>query len=118
MAIGSIAAQGMTATAVSQRVTANNIANVNTEGFKASRTDLETGPDGQGVRVSDIRETTTPGPLVSSANPQNQGYVEGSNTDLATEAVNMIQNQTSYSAGAALIRTGDEMTGTLLNMIA
>ena len=114
MSISSLAVQGMNAASISQSVTANNIANMNTDGFKSSRADFETGPQGQGVNVSAIRENSTSGPLI----PRSSGYVEGSNTDLTTEAVNMIKNQTSYSAGAALIRTNDEMTGTLLDVIA
>ncbi len=109
-------------------VTANNIANVNTNGFRASRTHLETGPQDQGVRVAEIRESTTPGPLVPSLErvedpdtgrvSTEYQYVEGSNTDLAREMVDMISTQNAYDANAAVIRTESEMSGTVLDLIA
>ena len=48
--------QALQAISVSQQVAANNVANVNTEGFRSSRVEYETGPDGRGVRVADISE--------------------------------------------------------------
>ena len=46
--------QALHAVGMAQRVSANNVANVNTEGFLPSRVDFETGPDGEGVRVQRI----------------------------------------------------------------
>ncbi len=109
-------------------VTANNIANMNTNEFRASRAHLETGPQDQGVRVADIRESTAPGPMVPSLErvedpdtgrvSTEYQYVEGSNTDLAREMVDMISTQHAYDANAAVIRTESEMHGTVLNLIA
>ncbi len=45
-------------------VTANNLANVNTTGFRSSSTNFATGPGGRGVEVGSIAETTSPGPVV------------------------------------------------------
>jgi flagellar basal-body rod protein FlgC len=95
---------------VSQQVSANNIANVSTEGFKASSVALESGPEGQGVLVSAIRESTNVGPMVDGA--------EMSNTDIGTEMVDMILTGHAFSANAAAVRVSEEMTGHLLNMIA
>jgi flagellar basal-body rod protein FlgC len=110
------------------RVSANNIANVNTDGFKASRADLETGPDGQGVRVSRIAEDTSAGPMVQSLVPTadpltgrietETQWVEGSNTDIPREMVNLMTSERAYAANAATIRTWDEMVGTVLDEIA
>lgn len=93
-----------------QQVSANNIANMNTDGFKASSVHLESGPQDQGVRVSSIQESTNAGPIIDG--------VEGSNTDVATEMVDMMKTGHAYSANAAVIRGSEEMTGYLLNMIA
>ncbi len=46
--------QALHAVGTAQRASANNVANVNTEGFLPSRVDFETGPDGEGVRVQRI----------------------------------------------------------------
>lgn len=93
-----------------QAVAANNIANVSTDEFKASRVDLESGPDDQGVEVSDIRVDESPGALVDG--------VEMSNTDVATEMVTMIENEAAFDANVAAVRAQEEMTGALLDMIA
>ncbi len=118
----------LTAFGTSMAVTANNIANINTNGFKASQTHLETGDQGQGVQVSEIRRSTSEGPLVPSLERVENAetgevsteyqYVEGSNTDLAREMVGMMSTQNAYDANAAAIRTQDQMTGTVLDLIA
>lgn len=46
--------QALRAVSVSQQVLANNVANMNTDGFLPSRVDFETGPEGEGVRVQRI----------------------------------------------------------------
>lgn len=48
--------QALRAVSVAQRVSANNVANMNTDGFLPSRVDFETGPEGEGVRVQRIVE--------------------------------------------------------------
>ncbi len=93
-----------------QQVSANNVANVSTEGFKASSVALESGPEGQGVRVGGIFESTNAGPEVNG--------VEMSNTDVGTEMVDMMTTGHAFSANAAVIRASEEMTGHLLDMIA
>ncbi len=126
MKIGSTAAEALNAFSTSVAVTANNLANISTDEFKASRTNLETGPDGQGVRVSSITRDESSGPLkqeaVPTENPDTgrvqtgQQFVEGSNTDVATEMVNLIVNENAYGANAEVIRTDDEMTQTVLDL--
>lgn len=93
-----------------QEVSANNIANVNTDGFRASSVLLETGPEGQGVQVGAIQETTTPGTII--------GDVESSNTDIGREMVDMMTTSHAFSANVVAIRASEQMTGHLLNMIA
>lgn len=121
-------ASALNALATQMNVSANNVANVNTNGFNASRAELETGSQGQGVRVSEIREDTSSGPAVQSLerseNPDtgrvetSWQYVEGSNTDLAREFVHMNAVQNAYEANAVAIRTQDEMAGTVLDIMA
>ena len=94
----------------SMEVTANNVANVNTDGFKASSVVLESGPNDQGVEVASITESSVPGSMV--------GGVETSNTDLVTEMTDMIVTSRAFEANTVFIRASEEMTGHLLNMIA
>ena len=58
-----IAAGALGAARTSLDVTANNLANVNTAGFRSHNTHLETGSGGRGVNVSSITETQNPGPV-------------------------------------------------------
>ncbi len=91
------------------QVTANNVANVNTDGFQASRANLESGPEGDGVRVSSITTDTTPGAMFEGR--------ETSNVDTASEMVGMITTENAYAANAAVIHAGDQTTGYLLDML-
>ncbi|WP_338670115.1 flagellar basal body rod protein FlgC [Pseudodesulfovibrio methanolicus] len=93
-----------------QEVTANNIANMNTDGFKASAVSLESGPGDQGVDVASITESTTPGSMLHG--------VETSNTDIGRETVDMITTSRAFEANTTFIRADEEMTGHILNMIA
>lgn len=54
----------LTALDVVMQTTANNIANVNTNGFKAGRVVLESGPYDEGVRVGALYRDMHPGPAV------------------------------------------------------
>lgn len=93
-----------------QAVSANNIANVNTDGFRASSVALESGPGDRGVEVAAIRESTVPGAVIEG--------VETSNVDVGREMVDMIRTGHAFSANTAVIRASEEMTGHLLNMVA
>lgn len=58
-AVGALRAAG-----TSLDVTSNNLANVNTPGFRSDASHLQTGPGGRGVEVGSITETNQPGPVV------------------------------------------------------
>ena len=110
-------------------VTAHNVANVSTAGFEPQRAVYATGPAGQGVRLDAVLQgngapnavgtpysaaqavyDVTSGLPLEAANP--------SGTDLGREMVSMITNQHAYKANAAVVRTGDAMLGTLLDIKA
>ena len=117
--------QALQAISVSQQVAANNVANVNTNEFRSSRVEYETGPDDRGVRVSDIYENTAPGPLVQGGEyveteeglRYEETLVEGSNTDLAAEMVQMIDNEQAFAANVAALHKHFDMTGVLIDMM-
>lgn len=110
-------ADAMQVAAVGMSVTANNIANMNTDGFHASSARYTTGPNGRGVRLGEIREDPSPGPLRPGA-PGEADTVELSNTDVAREMVNLISDQRMYQANAVPITVYDEMSGTVLDIVA
>jgi flagellar basal-body rod protein FlgC len=56
----------LTALDAVMQTTANNIANVNTDGFKARHVVLETGPSDEGVRIASTYRDMSPGPAVIS----------------------------------------------------
>jgi flagellar basal-body rod protein FlgC len=117
--------QALQAISFSQQVAANNVANMNTNGFHSSRVEFETGPGGQGVQVQDVYENTSAGPLVPGGEyvQTDEGrrfdemLVEGSNTDLATEMVQMIENEHAFAANAAALHTRLDMTGVIIDMM-
>jgi len=117
--------QALQSISFSQQVSANNVANMNTNGFHSSRVGLETGPNDQGVQAQDVYENTSAGPLVPGGEyvetDEGMRYeemlVEGSNTDLATEMVQMIENEHAFAANAAALHTHLDMTGVIINMM-
>lgn len=96
----SISAQALGVFGTALDVTAHNIANVSTEGYRSYSTNLADGQNGRGVQVADIARAKEPG------------------VDVATEMVGLIQTSDAYSANATMLRTADETTGYLLNAIA
>ena len=105
----SVAASGLNAASAQLNATANNIANLDTPKYQAQRVDLVELSTG-GVAVGGITRDTTP------RTPGLDGQ-SGSNVDLAHEAVDLIREKALYSANAAVIRTADQMYGSLLDIL-
>lgn len=96
-------------------VTSNNVANVNSDGFKSSRTVLE---EGQNSSVkARIQKSTDPGPMVQDELSAN-GMKEMSNVDLAKEIAGTIPTQRGYEANLKMVRTQDEILGQVIDMKA
>ena len=104
----SIALSGMEAAQAQLAVGANNIANANTPGFRASRVDLVE-LSGGGVGVAGTTVDSTPGATGPDGKPL-------SNVDLASELVGIGRDETLYDASAMVVRTADRMTGSLLDV--
>ena len=96
-------------------VTANNVANVGTDGYKSSSVTIE-GGQGQTVKPSIVKDNS-PGPMVPSQTAQN-GVKEASNVDLVKEMTQLPPTQMGYNANMKMIQTNYQMQGTLLNMFA
>ncbi|MFP5258037.1 MAG: flagellar basal body rod protein FlgC [Acidobacteriota bacterium] len=121
----SSALSGLSAMSTSMAVTANNVANFNTDGYKSRDARLETGPGGQGVRVAELAVDDAPGgyrPAAVSARNEAGVYepsvalVETSNVDLARESVDMLETSRAFEANAAVVRTQDDMLGRLIDL--
>lgn len=124
------AASAMNALGQGMNATAHNIANVNTAGFDPLQVSYETGPRGQGVRVSAVESAVYPvsDQAAINANPAPEAVdmvavlppeaLNSSNTELSREFSNMIATQRAYEANAVSVQTWDSMLGTLIDIKA
>ena len=96
-------------------VTANNIANVESEGFKKSTAKLVEGPVNN-VEV-EIEQPDIPGPVVVDGADGQLAEREMSNVDLAEEIPQTIVAQRGYEANLATLRTQDEMLKSIIDII-
>ncbi|NLA75567.1 MAG: hypothetical protein GX846_08895 [Deltaproteobacteria bacterium] len=97
-------------------VKANNIANAGSESFKKSRaTYVET--ENRNVKAEISRagqENELPAQNSTHANPE----TEPSNVELAEEIPGMMIDQKGFEANLSVIKTKDEMLGSILDIIA
>ena len=115
---------------------ANNIANVNTDGFQ-SRTVQSSdrayiNSIGSGTQVASTYTNARPGPIapvteaaagtgvqvMGGGNGGNSGAAQMSNTDLAREMTNLNASRAAYGVNTVMGRTADEMTRTILDIQA
>jgi flagellar hook protein FlgE len=101
--------------ATKMAVSANNIANVETEGFKKSRALLQEGPKGS-VKVQ-IDRIDSPGPIIQDFEDDQYVAKEMSNVDLGEEIPQTMLTQRGYEANLTMVRVSDEMLGSLLDIL-
>ncbi|MEK9751934.1 MAG: flagellar basal body protein [Rhodospirillaceae bacterium] len=102
--LSSIAVSGLNAGATRAQVTANNVVNANTPGFRPARVETMTlvagrGIDGGAGVQAQLLEGTEPG------------------VDLVTEFTQLIASKVTYKASAELICTGLELDEALLRAV-
>jgi flagellar hook protein FlgE len=86
--------------------TSFNVANANTSGFKPQQvTFQEVTPSGVVVNISQ-----------DASNVSESASASG--TDLATELVNSMQYQAGFDFSAQIVKTADEVLGTLIDISA
>ncbi len=95
-------------------VTADNIANVNTDEFKKSRAILKEGSNGD-VQVN-IERVNTPGHRYQELEGNKLIEKEGSNVNLEEEIPELMVTQRTYEANLKVLQTHDKMLGTLLDI--
>ena len=100
---------------IKMRVTADNVANLESEGFKKSRAVLTEGRRGD-VAVN-IERIDTPGPIITEIEDGEKVETELSNVDLAEEIPQSIVAQRTYEANLKTIQTQDEILESVIDII-
>ncbi len=110
----STAVSGLAYASSKVAVAADNVANLNTDGYRAKDVRSST------LVTRQTSETSyTPGGVTNLVRDQGTPQFEnGSNVDLATEFVKIIEATVAYKAGVAVIRTGDELSRELIDIKA
>ena len=96
-------------------VTADNVANVNTDEFKKSRATFREGVNGN-IQV-EVNRVNSPGPRYQTLEGNQLVEKEGSNVNLEEELPEMMITQRTYEANLKVLQTQDNMLGTLLDTI-
>ncbi len=141
-----IASGALSVAQTSLDVTANNLANVNTSGFRSDSVRFMTGPGGRGVEVGSISESTSPGPVALTGRSMDlaltgdaffavrqsngrlsftrdgafsvdgQGRIVTSNGDLLDPAITVPADATGVSVGRDGTVTASRADGTTTNL--
>ena len=93
-------------------VSAHNVANANTDGFKSSVASAQEDING-GVKVT-ISKNSQPGTVYDTGDGI---MAESSNVNYATEAVNQISARTLFAANVASLKTYREMYKSIIDII-
>lgn len=126
MQIGSIGASALSAFSLDMSARANNLANVNTDSFKAQSVHFMDSFNNSGVSIGDVVNSTNPGPMIEGRvmhvdkdgdTKLSLGFVEGSNTDVGRELTAMLMDQRGFEANAKNLLALDDMHGAVLNMM-
>lgn len=97
-------------------MTAGNIANVNTDGYKRSEAVFEEGRHGE-VEVWE-RRIDTPGIPLDPSEPNGPGDRESSNVALEEEIPELITTVYGFKANLKTVHVQDEVLGHLLDTVA
>lgn len=108
------ALSGLTAFSRQIEVTAHNVANVNTHGFKKSHTEFVSVETGGVLPV--VQKDDSIGPTVLRDRGYGPTQMELSNVDLGEEAVNQIIGQRMFEANIQALKTANDMLGSILDM--
>lgn len=110
------ALSGLRAFAFGTSVTANNIANSQSENFKASRARFQDSAQG-GVKVSVTQDQTPGAPVIDFSTGNTVAGKESSNVDLSREMVDLIINKQNFNANIKTIKTADEIRKSIIDII-
>ena len=105
--------------AISTKVeaTADNVANLETEGYKKNRVTITENPAGEPAARNE--KVNTPGPLVQQqAADGSTETVELSNVELTEEIPNLALSRRFFQANLKTVQTEDQMLGSLMDIIS
>ena len=108
------ALSGLTAFGKQLEISAHNVANLNTDGFKGSRTEFVEAQSGGVLPV--LQKDNSAGPAVLKDMDQGPRQVELSSVDLGEEAVSQIIAQRGFEANLRTLKTADALLGSILDM--
>ena len=95
---------------------ANNIANMNTDGFKKDRV-LLSAQAPQGVKAT-VEQVDEPGAMVAEPSDQGEVMTELSNVDLGEEIPDMLLNSHGYAPNLKSLRAAVDMMQCVLDIKA
>jgi len=99
------------------QASADNIANLNSDGYKGRRVNIAEGPNG--TPTAHISIDLSPGPARLELNQEGELVeVEMSNVDLATEYVKTMESTQAIKANLKTIQTADELLGEVIDKLA
>lgn len=93
-------------------ISSHNIANANTSGFQPRQAQFQEAIEG-GVVVNISQNGS-----VASGSTTNEFDFQASGTELSTELVNSIQYKIGFQFSAQIVKTADEVLGTLIDISA
>jgi flagellar basal-body rod protein FlgC len=111
---------GMRAQALRLRLSAENIANADTPGYRRKLVGFEALADGAGVQAGPVRlDPTAPARRHDPANPlaDAEGYVTGSNVNLVLEIADAREASRSYEANLKMFEQTRAMSQALLDLL-
>ncbi|RJP23951.1 MAG: hypothetical protein C4527_19585 [Candidatus Omnitrophota bacterium] len=107
----STALSGLNASRNRALTAANNLSNLHTSGFQSQRAHTASGPGGN-------LASTTGASVPGERNVVQNGSREGSNVDIAQEAIGLLQEEKITKANAAVVKTADQMQKTTIDLMA
>lgn len=115
--VSGIAASMNAIQAVAERFnrTGRNIANLNTDGYKAERTVFGEGPQ-PGTVQANVSVDLSAGPERAEETEDGLEMMEMSNVDLAKEMVTMMVDKRSIEANLKALKTADQILGTIIDI--
>ncbi|MFH1019199.1 MAG: flagellar basal body rod C-terminal domain-containing protein [Pseudomonadota bacterium] len=108
------ALSGLTAIQKKIESNANNVANVNTDGYKRTRVTLHA-QEPHGIEAV-VQQSQTPGPMVYEQTSAGETPVEKSNVELGEELPSMMLSRRFFQANLKTVQVQNEMLGNLLDI--
>ena len=95
------------------QASANNLANVNTEGYQGQQVTQSTGPGGEGLKAH-VSPTQAPAPVILR-----DGQLRAqSNTEVTRETINQVEAAAAFRSNMGVMHVQDRLTEAVLDIVA